>query len=388
MLGEQEVSSCPSCRGIGGSVEDETGPGQCRDRESVPAGEHLVVERRRALLAATLSVESVVAALDPLAGDGALRVLSARKPAAGKLQDLEQKPGNTLSHAARPRFGGEGPSLRIELQQLGVVVEHAFVVRVAPVPVDGVAKEPSLDGVAQRRRAHALECAQCELLPGGLVEQKPERGRDRKLRRTTETAEEIVFIGGKLGDRGGERWPVRQRVDAGQLLRRLGERLGNLGGAVGHGRTTGGPSIRHGLQHHAKRRMPTPARPSRLRPRSLPRSRGWDRPRRKVGAGVESLPLGGDEHVERPAEALDEGTRRGEVTCVNVGMLFTVHLDADEVCVQVRGEHGIAETLACHDVAPVTGGVSNRHEHRHIARAGRSKGLRSPEIPVDGVLGV
>ena len=69
-------------------------------------------------------------------------------------------------------------------------------------------------------------------------------------------------------------------------------------------------------------------------------------------------------------------------------MLLAVDLDRDEPFVQHTSDLGIAEALACHHVAPVARGVSDRHEHRHVALTRCGERRLTPRIPVDGIGGV
>ena len=63
-----------------GVIEHEAGARERADREAVPPGQHLLVERRRVEPGARRRIQAVVAALAPLAVDHALRVLCAREP--------------------------------------------------------------------------------------------------------------------------------------------------------------------------------------------------------------------------------------------------------------------------------------------------------------------
>ncbi len=65
------------------AVEGETGEGEGFDREPVPAREDLLVEGGRRLRRSRRGIQSVVAALDPLAVDGALAVLRRGEAASG-----------------------------------------------------------------------------------------------------------------------------------------------------------------------------------------------------------------------------------------------------------------------------------------------------------------
>ena len=216
-----------------------------------------------------------------------------------------------------------------------------------------------------------LEGAQGESLrrsaPPG--EQETQHRRYGEFGRVAESAEAKVFQTHELDRDPVESGGDRKRTP-GALLRGGRERLGDEGRALGDLGAAGGPGIRHRFEHLPERRMPR------------------QRQRRKVGAGVEGPPVGGDEHSERPAEPTHESTGRGEVAGIDFGMLLPIHFDAHEVQVQVVGQFRVAETLPGHDVAPVAGRVADRDEHGHVAQPRLHEGLRAPAVPGDGVVGM
>ena len=73
---------------------------------------------------------------------------------------------------------------------------------------------------------------------------------------------------------------------------------------------------------------------------------------------------------------------------VQVGPLFAVDLDADEVLVHQGGGGLVLEGFVLHDVAPVAGGVADAEEDRLVLGAGAGQGHLAPGIPVHGVVRV
>ena len=73
---------------------------------------------------------------------------------------------------------------------------------------------------------------------------------------------------------------------------------------------------------------------------------------------------------------------------VDVGALFAVDLDRDEVLVHQGCYASVLERLALHDVAPVAGRISHTEEDRLVLADGALEGLGAPGVPVDRVVGV
>ena len=110
--------------------------------------------------------------------------------------------------------------------------------------------------------------------------------------------------------------------------------------------------------------------------------------RRPVGAAEERLLLGREEDRHRPAALAGHGLHGLHVDLVQVGPLFAIDLDADEIAVQEFRDRRVLETLVGHHVAPVAGRIADREEDRLLLRAGTLQRLRAPGMPIDGVLGV
>ena len=110
--------------------------------------------------------------------------------------------------------------------------------------------------------------------------------------------------------------------------------------------------------------------------------------RREVGAAEERRALGREPDAHRPSAGPGERLHRAHVDGVDVGALFAIDLDADVVTVQVAGDLLVLERLDLHHVAPVAGGVTDRHEERQAPAAGLGERLVAPGVPVDGIVGV
>ena len=108
--------------------------------------------------------------------------------------------------------------------------------------------------------------------------------------------------------------------------------------------------------------------------------------RREIGAAVERLQVRREEHVQRPAALAGRGLDEGHVDLVHVRPFLAVHLDADKMRVEERGDCRVLERLALHDVAPVAGRVADAQEDRLVLLARLGKGLLAPGKPVHRVV--
>ena len=185
--------------------------------------------------------------------------------------------------------------------------------RLAPVGARGVAEEPALDRIAQRRGAHEPERALASARPvrAGVREEAEHRG-DRELRGSPEAAVQAVLVGGE----------ARRRRGASSCATGRSPAVGATDAAARASTTASAvlSSSRRRSRHASSTAASTC--PNDGTPRS-----GL---RREVGAGVERAPVGRREHRERPAELARERRCGGEVAGVDVGMLLAVDLDRDE----------------------------------------------------------
>ena len=109
---------------------------------------------------------------------------------------------------------------------------------------------------------------------------------------------------------------------------------------------------------------------------------------REVGAGVERATVRGEEHAHRPTTLAGQRLGGGHEHRVDVRPLLPVHLDRDEVGVQLGGPARILERLVRHHVTPVAGRVPHRQEHRYVAALRLRERLVAPRPPVHRVVRV
>ena len=80
------------------------------------------------------------------------------------------------------------------------------------------------------------------------------------------------------------------------------------------------------------------------------------------------------------------GLDGGHVYGVYIGSFFTVHLNAYEVLIHKFGDTFVFKRFVFHNVAPVTGGISNTQQDGDITGFGFFKSLFSPGKPINGVV--
>ena len=112
--------------------------------------------------------------------------------------------------------------------------------------------------------------------------------------------------------------------------------------------------------------------------------------RGKVGAGEKRRQISrGQKHCQRPATpSLVQQLVRALVNLVQIWPFLTIHLDIDKQPIHDIGRAGVLEGFVGHDVAPVTGGITNRQQNRQITLAGDGQRFVIPGIPVDRIMGM
>ena len=92
--------------------------------------------------------------------------------------------------------------------------------------------------------------------------------------------------------------------------------------------------------------------------------------------------------VQRPAAGAGRGLHEGHVNLVHVRPFLAIHLDADEMFVEIFCDALALERLAFHHVAPVAGRVADAEEDRLVLRARPGERLLAPREPVHGIVRV
>ena len=91
---------------------------------------------------------------------------------------------------------------------------------------------------------------------------------------------------------------------------------------------------------------------------------------------------------KRPAAATRHYLDGAHIDLVEVRTLLAIDLDIDEVFVHDLRDRRVFERLVLHDVAPVTGRVSNAEQDQLVFCRRALKRLRTPGIPVHRIVGV
>ncbi len=148
-------------------------------------------------------------------------------------------------------------------------------------------------------------------------------------------------------------------VDLPELLRALGYAFASLSVGVGHR-----------LKNRPERWQAVPVVGREIRPT------------------VERASVGHEEHRHRPAALAGHRLHGLHVDAIDVGPLFAIDFDVDEVVVHESRGLFVLERLVRHDVAPVAGGVADAQQDRLVFALRSLKSLGSPRVPVDGVVRV
>ena len=102
----------------------------------------------------------------------------------------------------------------------------------------------------------------------------------------------------------------------------------------------------------------------------------------------QGIAIRSNEDVERPTRDTAHLFDKSDQALVEVGLEFAIHLDRDEVAVEKLGGFIILIALLLHHVTPVTGKVTNRHQHQPIAGTRFGKHVGLPAFPVDRIVGM
>ena len=320
--------------------------------------------------------EHVELALDRAAiGRRGVRVLSRRDPATLETE-VAQYVVDDLGRDLRVALvAGHLMTVYVQPQEPRLVVQHLLEVRHLPAVVDRVAGESTTEVVVHPAGRHGVERGldhrrrPTRAGAGQVADHEVEVLRRRELRRPTEPAPLVVVCPSERLESEVEHLGTDDVVSGGEgagTAEGLGE-LCRLGAEVV---APVPPGVVDGVEEVEEARHPVPGF-------------GWE-----VGAAVERPSVVVQEDGHRPAAAPRQCLHRVHVDGVDVGSLLAVDLDVDEALVHDPGRVDVLEGLVCHHMAPVTGGVPDRQEHRDIAPDGLGERLVAPRPPVDGVVGV
>jgi hypothetical protein len=107
---------------------------------------------------------------------------------------------------------------------------------------------------------------------------------------------------------------------------------------------------------------------------------------RKVSAAIKGDTLGSEEHRHRPTAVLGHHLHSVHIDLVQVGALFAIDLDTDEVLVHQSGDLFVLERFVLHHVAPVTSRVADAKEQGLVLKPRLRKCLFRPGVPVNGIM--
>ena len=267
-------------------------------------------------------------------------------------------------HAAVAVLAGDLPGARVQLHELGVVVEHLLEVGNVPRAVGGVPGESPAHVVVDPALRHPVERDRHHLQRVGhaaqrLPQAELQRHRLRELRCAAEPAPAAV-----------ERGPQGLHGLPGDLLGQADRSIASSDPTLAID-SVDLAALRHDLvaplvprlgdprQHLAERRHPV------------------TRLRRVVRARVERPPVGREERRHRPAAVAGHRLHGVHVDAVEVGSLLPVHLDRDEALRSSTPRSPRPRTTR----AP-SRGTSGRPRSRSTGRSARRVRVPRPAPPV------
>ena len=110
--------------------------------------------------------------------------------------------------------------------------------------------------------------------------------------------------------------------------------------------------------------------------------------RRKISSADERFQIGRKPDAHRPTAAAGGRLDECHVNAIHIRPFFTINFDVHKLAIHDRGRRFIFERLVRHDVAPVTGRVTDREKDRFIFAARFSECFLAPGIPIDRIVRV
>ena len=299
-----------------------------------------------------------------------------------------------LDHVAEVVAAGQQVGLRVDQGELRIVVKHLLEMRNGPKAIGAVAMKASADVVANSAGSHLFERADehqfgllfvalfCPLASGAIQQKDQVRGRGKfGPARVGRAVAEAAVVGIVLLGQGRKHGTGQTGV---QLDRRLAGLLLQLLFDQGRQQIRVFPQTL---------RLFLPRLLNQFQHAGQPAAAVFV-PRREVGAAHHRPAVGGEEHRQRPAAALWRAdqpkiyVQGRHVDLVDIGPLFPVHLDANEMLVEHRGDLFIRERLALHHVAPIATGIADGEEDQLSFLFGLVQGFFAPGVPIDRIVGV
>src|SRR4051812_8398116 len=108
---------------------------------------------------------------------------------------------------------------------------------------------------------------------------------------------------------------------------------------------------------------------------------GW-----KIGTAIKGPAIGCEKDVQGPAAAAGHGLYGIHIYMVQIRPLFPVDLDIDKMLIHERGRFLVLKTLLFHNMAPMTGGITNAYQQGFVQLLRLVQRFISPGIPVNGVM--
>ncbi len=110
--------------------------------------------------------------------------------------------------------------------------------------------------------------------------------------------------------------------------------------------------------------------------------------RREISAPEKWFQVRREKDIQRPAAAAGRGLDERHVNFIHVRTLFAIHFDADKMFIEKRADLVILKTFPFHDMAPVTGRVTDAQKNRLVFLACPGECRVAPCEPIHGIVRV
>ena len=110
---------------------------------------------------------------------------------------------------------------------------------------------------------------------------------------------------------------------------------------------------------------------------------GWE-----IASGKKGVEVRRQKQIVWPSARVGQNLPREHIGLVEIGALFTIHLDADKPLIHQRGDGGIRIDRSLGHMAPVAGAVADGEEDQLVLFSCLPNRFLAPWVPVDWIVGV
>src|SRR5256714_6587309 len=319
------------------------------------------------------------AVIDRPYSNRAVRIFGGVEAARGRSHVAPDVIKNVAGGCGELCFARDLKSVEISASQLRLIVKHFLEMRHVPVGVDRIPVKSTTDMIVYSTSRHLSQCQQDHfqsMLPGIRIRiarvearQKIQRDRPRKFWGTTETAFVRIKSSRKLLvsrlQNNGINFSGRSLVfgSFAQCINNVRSLPRNFCAIIF-------PGFGNPLQNSLESRMT----------KSVFRG--------EIGSTDKRCELWSKPYAHRPAATARCCLDESHVNAIHIGSLFTIDFNVHKLASHDVGGGSIFEGLMRHDVAPVTGGITDREKNGLVFASRFFERLLPPGKPFHRVIGV